>query len=305
MTGPASGSAPALDPVLGRSLSFRRKKWIAFLVLVALFRLTNGWPHLPLQDGWRLLPRLGHGFGVPALYFAGMTWASAWPWSWTRRSPFWASALIALSFSAGWMVLLAALDVALVRAFGVAVPGAGALYRDQVMFHAPAMAAIGWVLHDHQRLLVRGDQLESASRAAQWSALQSQLHPHALFNAYNALAELMHKDPAAAEIYLRHSADWMRRVLLGADLELHTLREERAMIEDYLAMEGIRLGPRLQVAWDWDESLADAAVPPLTLQPLLENAIKHGLGSSGAEGTLGLRTRRLGPGALVIEVENP
>ncbi|HZU54131.1 MAG TPA: histidine kinase [Holophagaceae bacterium] len=167
------------------------------------------------------------------------------------------------------------------------------------------MAVIGALLSDHAGLLTKGAALENATKAAQQSALQAQLQPHALFNSLNAMAELVHKNPAHAEDYIRHTSEWMREVLLCSSKEFHPLLKERAMVENYLAMEFIRIGPRLDLEWDWDATLDPARVPPLTLQPLVENALKHGIARVSAErSTIRLMAKREGS-RMILEIENP
>ena len=133
--------------------------------------------------------------------------------------------------------------------------------------------------------------------------LQSQIHPHVLFNALNGLAELVHKSPKAAESAIRHLSDLLRRIMRASEYMRLPLGEERKIVADFLALEAIRLEDRLRVSWEWDESLDSIEVPPLLLQPLVENAIKHGIAPSIPGGDLILRARAQ-EGVIFLEVWN-
>ena len=153
----------------------------------------------------------------------------------------------------------------------------------------------------------RSDELRDASEAeaqiAKNRLLQSQIHPHVLFNALNGLAELVHKSPKAAELAIRHLSDLLRRIMRASEYMRLPLGEERKIIADFLALESIRLGDRLRVVWEWDERLDAIELPPLLLQPLVENAIKHGISTSISGGDLILRARSQN-GAILLEVWN-
>lgn len=153
----------------------------------------------------------------------------------------------------------------------------------------------------------RSDQEREAARAealvARTRLLQSQVHPHVLFNALNGLAELIHRDPPSAERSVMHLADLMRRIMRASERPAFPLAEERAVVKDYLALESMRLGSRLRVDWDWDYTLDHLELPPLLLQPLVENAIKHGIAPSVSGGELVIRLRAEGRNVL-LEVWN-
>ena len=153
----------------------------------------------------------------------------------------------------------------------------------------------------------RSEELRVASEAeahiAKNRLLQSQIHPHVLFNALNGLAELVYKDPKAAEGAIRHLSDLLRRIMRASEYMSLPLGEERKIVADFLALESIRLGTRLRVRWEWNEGLDAIEVPPLLLQPLVENAIKHGIAPSIPGGDLIIRARTQ-DGAVFLEVWN-
>ncbi|GLH71921.1 hypothetical protein GETHLI_04230 [Geothrix limicola] len=153
----------------------------------------------------------------------------------------------------------------------------------------------------------RSEELRQASvaeaRVAKNRLLQSQIHPHVLFNALNGLAELVNKNPKAAERAIRHLSDLLRRIMTASESMRMPLGEERRVISDFLALEAIRLEDRLRVTWEWDEGLDAIEVPPLLVQPLVENAIKHGIAPSIRGGELILRARNQ-EGVIHLEVWN-
>src|SRR6185437_15439652 len=91
--------------------------------------------------------------------------------------------------------------------------------------------------------------------------------------------------------------------LTFAEFKVITLQEERALVEDYLHLEGLRLGPRLSSIWQWEERIQSRLVPPLLIQPLVENAIKHGIAPVKQGGILRISIREEA-GSLLLEVAN-
>ncbi len=145
-------------------------------------------------------------------------------------------------------------------------------------------------------------RLESES-AARIEALQARIRPHFLFNSLNTIAAMIEAAPKAAEAAVEDLAD-LFRAALAANSRLVPLCDELALARGYLALEHLRLGERLQVEWDVDTLPVDALVPPLTLQPLLENAVYHGIEPRVEGGLIRIAGRRAG-GQLIIELSNP
>lgn len=143
----------------------------------------------------------------------------------------------------------------------------------------------------------------SASARAEADALQARIKPHFLFNSLNAIAGLMRSDPPVAERALLDLSD-LFRAALGAGGE-STLGEEVELAERYLAIESLRLGPRLQVAWEREEPLPwRMPMPRLVLQPLVENAVLHGISRLPEGGRIEVRLVQ-DAGILRIAVSNP
>lgn len=143
------------------------------------------------------------------------------------------------------------------------------------------------------------EQAEAAKRQAaqaQLSLLQSQLEPHMLFNTLANLKALIATDPKRADAMLDRLIAYLRATLGAsrATAQQHTLSDEFARLRDYLALMQIRMGPRLNVSLDLPAELAGAKVPPMLLQPLVENAIKHGLEPKVSGGELQVAAKREG-----------
>ena len=123
---------------------------------------------------------------------------------------------------------------------------------------------------------MRSRILSPAIGEARLQALQARIRPHFLFNSINAVMSLVRSEPQRAERALQDLAD-LFRVLMKENRELVRLEDEVNLCWQYLELENLRLGDRLQIAWHIDKMPKDAMVPPLILQPLLENAVYHGI----------------------------
>jgi len=139
--------------------------------------------------------------------------------------------------------------------------------------------------------------------AARVHALQARIRPHFLFNSMNTIASLTRSDPVLAEQAVQDLADLFRASL--SDQRQHiTLEEELEVARTYQRIEELRLGPRLCVSWDVDRLPRDARVPGLVLQPLIENAIYHGIEPRPAGGTVSIVGELTGD-LITIVVRNP
>lgn len=150
---------------------------------------------------------------------------------------------------------------------------------------------------------VRAGQLEARLAQVQLETLRSQLNPHFLFNALNALSALIHSNPAAADRMVLRLGDLLRHSLDGADTPEVPLGEEVQLLERYLDVMKIRLGERLQVRMELEPGTQAAAVPNLLLQPVVENALRHGIGRRPGAGRLRIAAFRQRE-SLVLEVED-
>ena len=258
-------------------------------------------------------------FAVPMAEFYGFAVLSAW---WVCRSnpltptrmfqSLLTQAGAALQSSAVWTGVGALYAVALSRFGGEAVD------RDLIFSDVAMLFAIGIPLYllsalTHY-LVLAGEQYHAAqkrilvsdvaAREAELRALRAQLNPHFLFNSLNSINALVGSDPEGARRMCERLGDFLRRTLaLGARDDV-ALSEELQLVEHYLAIEQVRFGARLQIEHAIAPDAAACRVPPLLLQPLVENAIKHGISSRIEGGCVRLSATRQGD-ALILGVENP
>ena len=130
-------------------------------------------------------------------------------------------------------------------------------------------------------LLLQNDLVQ-----ARFRELQSRLNPHFLFNVLNSISALIIVDPQKAESMVNQLSGLLRRVLTHGEQALIPLSEELELLRDYLSIEQVRFSDRLTIREEIDESLTRASIPPLTLQPIAENAIKHGIEPKSEPSTL-------------------
>lgn len=154
-------------------------------------------------------------------------------------------------------------------------------------------AGLRWHLRWREESL-RAARLREDLATASLQALRAQLNPHFLFNALNAAVALTARDPAAARGVLVKLSDLLRATLAAGDQQETTLAQELALTARYLEIEQVRFADRLAVEWTLDPAIGDALVPAFALQPLVENALKHGLGRRAGAGTVAVITRRDG-----------
>jgi two-component system, LytTR family, sensor kinase len=145
-----------------------------------------------------------------------------------------------------------------------------------------------------QTRTLRASQLETRLVEAQLQSLQRQLQPHFLFNTLNTISALMHRDVEAADAMIARLSDLLRISLQMVGVQEVTLKEELDFLSKYLEIEQTRFRDRLTVVFEVAPDTFDALVPNLILQPLVENAIKHGIGPRPAPGTIMIRARRVG-----------
>ena len=136
-------------------------------------------------------------------------------------------------------------------------------------------------------------RLEAELASARLDALTAQLQPHFLFNTLNSISTLMHRDVAAADEMLTHLSDLLHRTLRQHDRHEIRLAEELELLRHYVDIMKIRFQDRLAVTIDVDERVREAMVPPLLLQPLVENAIRHGIARKPGAGAIDIATHRI------------
>jgi hypothetical protein len=167
--------------------------------------------------------------------------------------------------------------------------------------------AFAWHAYRYSRDLrekqLRAVELESRLRDAQLHALRSQLNPHFLFNVLHSIAELVHEDPNLAEQLILRLGELLRKALTSSGQHEVSLAEELEFIKAYLDIEQMRLGDRLRIEWDIADDALNVMVPTLILQPLVENAIQHGIAVLDRPGELRIRAAR-NNGCLHLQVRD-
>src|SRR5262249_32449588 len=157
-----------------------------------------------------------------------------------------------------------------------------------------AILAVAHVLNYYRQLRQRellSSQLEAKLAQTQLQILKMQLHPHFLFNTLNAISALIHQDVELADRMIARLGDLLRATLENANQQEVPLKQELDMIQPYLEIEKARLGPRLTVDMKIDPAVMDARVRILILQPLVENAIRHGIAPRAEPGRIAIEAR--------------
>ena len=153
----------------------------------------------------------------------------------------------------------------------------------------------------------RGAQVErirAELARAELRALRAQVNPHFLFNTLNSIAALIAEDPHAAEDVVTRLAEVFRYALTSTQADTVRLGDELSFVRSYLAIEQVRLGERLRVVEDIAPALEDAPVPPLLLQPLVENAVRYAVAPRTAGGTITLSARREGTSLVLVVADD-
>ena len=146
----------------------------------------------------------------------------------------------------------------------------------------------------------RENQLKTQLALAQFHALRAQLHPHFLFNALNAISSLIHSDPARADRMLARASELLRIAIDTAVKPEIPLAHEVEFAKRYLEIERMRYGDRLDVRVDIASETAQALVPNMLLQPLIENAVRHGVAPHAAAGRVEVRAARVGNDLSIV-----
>ena len=291
---PAAGATP---PVAARLLRHGAQVALANTAIAGLIATISGGHFIDV-----LLDSQCIGLSIWALVESGLrllgTGADGWPAGWR------AVALVAFACACGYAIGMTAADAisghsswtAMLRKPGVLLREFG----PTVGFCAIVTA---WF---HVRGQARTHRARAAAAAheatlARLGLLQSQLEPHMLFNTLANLRALIAADPERAQEMLDRLIDFLRASLMASRASSHALASEFARIDDYLALMRIRMGDRLLASTALPPGLAGLQVPPLLLQPLVENAIKHGLEPQRGPGELTVTASLEGP-MLVLAV---
>jgi hypothetical protein len=306
--------------------SLLHKRWVWWAIYVSF------WTALGLSNaGQTYFGRVTHGIPMEwdKAILAGVSdwyvWAAFAPliFQLVRRLPFTQRSWPYLLLMHGGVNLLISVVIAmvLVPVMGYCwCPGAGqppqtfsAFFQTNLVHGIVGYLWVYWAIlfvcqayeyyRKYRERELRASHLETQLAQAQLQVLKMQLHPHFLFNTLNVISALMHQDVELADRMLDRLGTLLRATLENSGTNEVLFWQEVEFMQPYLEIEQARLGPRLQVHMSCDPELADALVPNLVWQPVVENAIRHGIAPRPRGGNLWLRARRLGD-RLRLEVED-
>jgi two-component system sensor histidine kinase AlgZ len=228
-------------------------------------------------------------FGEPVLVLSLVALCAARRWLYAMGYVGALAALVTFELALTWIIYEASANLLLDRR---------PMPFSQVAFLVLFVTAVTIAYFD-----LRARALSPAIAEARIQALQARIRPHFLYNSINAVLSLIRSEPRRAERALEDLAD-LFRVLMADNRTLAPIVNEVELARQYLALEELRLGERLKVTWRIDGMPKDALVPPLVLQPLVENAVYHGIEPSEAGGEIEIDVG-LEAGQLVMELKNP
>ncbi len=228
------------------------------------------------------------GFTVIAVFLGG--WRIGWPRA--RPSGWTGGALVALTILAGWLGGTGLASTLLGVPWHPHLSGGAVLG----ITTAASLVAMSYFWNRERTAAIERQAAEARLRL-----LQAQIEPHFLFNTLANLDALIQTDPKRARAMLGHLNDYLRATLLATRKEWTTLADEFAMLRGYLEVQAIRMGERLHHGLALPAALGTATLPPMLLQPLVENAIKHGLEPKVEGGEIRVAARDDGAD-VVIEV---
>ena len=192
-------------------------------------------------------------------------------------------------------------------------PTLAALFHFQLFANLPMKVSIYWLIliainaldyyQNFRAAEVKASELRAQLAQAQLHALKMQLHPHFLFNTLNSISALLHTDIEAADEMVARLGDFLRLTLENSGDQEVTLEQEMEFLRCYLEIETVRFHDRLTVETEIEPQALVARVPNLILQPLVENAIRHGISRQSAPGRLAIRAVRR-EGRLLMQVED-
>lgn len=234
-------------------------------------------------------------------------------WEWLSTVALLTSGTLAATL--GWLIAVCALKAQLARlqrptqyGAGMALGAVAGLYGCGLLALTGFVPAVSWLASAVSGAFMAGVLVAAlelrargrtpAATAARLAELQARIRPHFLFNTLNSTIALVRAEPAKAESMLEDLSDLFRHALSDHG-ESATLADEVKLARRYLAIEQVRFGERLQLEWALDSTCDTALLPPLLLQPLVENAVKHGVEPSENGAQIRLSTQRRGERVLI------
>ncbi|HXC17492.1 MAG TPA: histidine kinase [Holophagaceae bacterium] len=263
--------------------------WWLFRCLVSFLLLQGPLQPLIRRGEWWCLP-LALGIWLGAV---GLWWLAALAFESERRR---IEMKLSRGFGGGWRGVLPMVILAFTFLFALRTPASmpqGAL---------PILVFGAWIFVIEQTFAAKRASFDLLDAREQ--ALRARLAPHFIFNTLNTLHAQIESDPRGAQATTERLAELFRQVISASDQSVIPLKQELAFVEAYLGIEQARLGERLVVRVDVPEELESALVPPLSLQVLVENAVKHGIAPLERGGEVRISAKREGAD-LAVEVSDP
>ena len=254
---------------------------------------------------------------VQAVVGVGVMFVASQPLDWLARFASLTGGVLPATLA--WLIAACALKARLTRLrpsgqwlAGILLGAVAGLYGCSLLSFMGVLKSASWFASAAAGALMSGMLLAGlfwrarartpAATAARLAELQSRIRPHFLFNTLNSAIALVRAEPLKAEAMLEDLSELFRSALADP-AESVTLSQEITLAQRYLAIEAARFGERLQISWHLDAHAMQARLPPLLLQPLVENAIKHGVEPSAAGAQLKISTQRRGS-VVVVKVSN-
>lgn len=292
-----------MHPILAdrRRLALYLITWTLLALLLAIIVMESGDIVLPVAVFLTLPPTMVYAFVCLAAWYP------------SRVTPLHRAGAVsvvlrhliaAVVLSAVWLLLIRLWSEALPP--GTKVDGLFALFFVTGIFLYLLAVAFHYLLialELSRAVERRSIELKVLAREAELKALKAQVDPHFLFNSLNSISALVGSNPSSARTLTTMLAEYLRKSLRAGGFETISLSEELELASSYLAIERIRFGPRLEVEQQVDEAVRSFRVPPLLLQPLVENAVTHGIGQLIYGGVVRIFAQRNGD-HVVLGVEN-
>ena len=281
---------------------FTRRTWfLGYLALWALFALMlAGLLRMPGLLAWREALLIA----LPLCFFYAFVCLT--PWYMCRQVPQRTGVWLSIAINQfGAAALASAIWVELARLMAFLLGATPRLHPE-----IPHLVVVGLLLYSlsvalHYLLFAveKSREAQIQAREAELRALKAQINPHFLFNSLNSITALVGSDPARAREMCIRLSDFLRSTLGLGERESISWREELQLAQTYLDVEQVRYGPRLRVEMNVEEACSDCLIPPLVLQPLIENAVKHGIATLVDGGTIKVEGRVMN-GTMEVSVEN-
>jgi two-component system sensor histidine kinase AlgZ len=257
------------------------------LALLQALLQAHGWTDVPLR-----MVQIAAFFAPVLLSCLLLLWAAQ---PWLGRLAYWHGALAVTALAAAVTLAIYYFSGNLYRP-----PGRADAWFEAVRYLLLSVLVCSILL---MYFRWRSQVLSRALHEARLQVLRARIRPHFLFNSINAVLSIVRARPKQAETALEDMSDLFRMAMSDAQ-DLVPLRQEIELSRRYLALEQLRMGERLCVDWQVQEAPGDALIPPLLLQPLLENAVYHGIEPLPQGGSITVALRRSGD-ELRLRVENP